>query len=259
MNLPSENLPLQETGGESTVTSAEFRAGRVLVFIPTLNDRNLLHELATGVRALGDNVTVLIIDDGSRPGIERSTLPDGCLLFSLPSNAGLGVCTHIALDHALAHGYEFIARLDADGQHPVSIVLDLLKPLRDGSADLTVGMRTNHGDHSEWDAVLRRLVKWYFTFLANLITAGAAPSDVSSGFFAANRRAMQELNTIMLERYPEPQLYSHACRSGLRVQGTDVEQARRQHGRSTITHVHALSMIYRFTVYAIAEVLKVRR
>jgi glycosyltransferase involved in cell wall biosynthesis len=259
MNPLSENLPLQEAWSENTVTSMGFRAGRVLVYIPTLNDCNLLHELATGVRALDDNVTVLIIDDGSRPSIERSTLPDGCLLFSLPSNAGLGVCTHIALDHALAHGYEFIVRLDADGQHPVPIVLDLLKPLRDGSADITVGIRTNHGNHSERDAVLRRLVKWYFTFLANLITAGAAPSDVSSGFFAANRRAMQELNNIMLERYPEPQLYSHACRSGLRVQGTDVEQAKRQHGRSNITYVDALSMIYRFTVYVIAEILNVRR
>jgi hypothetical protein len=259
MNPLSENLPSQEAWSENTVTSMGFRAGRVLVYIPTLNDCNLLHELATGVRALDDNVTVLIIDDGSRPSIERSTLPDGCLLFSLPSNAGLGVCTHIALDHALAHGYEFIVRLDADGQHPVPIVLDLLKPLRDGSADITVGIRTNHGNHSERDAVLRRLVKWYFTFLANLITAGAAPSDVSSGFFAANRRAMQELNNIMLERYPEPQLYSHACRSGLRVQGTDVEQAKRQHGRSNITYVDALSMIYRFTVYVIAEILNVRR
>jgi glycosyltransferase involved in cell wall biosynthesis len=259
MNPLSESLPLQEAWSENTVTSMGFRAGRVLVYIPTLNDCNLLHELATGVRALDDNVTVLIIDDGSRPSIERSTLPDGCLLFSLPSNAGLGVCTHIALDHALAHGYEFIVRLDADGQHPVPIVLDLLKPLRDGSADITVGIRTNHGNHSERDAVLRRLVKWYFTFLANLITAGAAPSDVSSGFFAANRRAMQELNNIMLERYPEPQLYSHACRSGLRVQGTDVEQAKRQHGRSNITYVDALSMIYRFTVYVIAEILNVRR
>ena len=259
MNPLSENLPLQEAWSENTVTSMGFRAGRVLVYIPTLNDCNLLHELATGVRALDDNITVLIIDDGSRPSIERSTLPDGCLLFSLPSNAGLGVCTHIALDHALAHGYEFIVRLDADGQHPVPIVLDLLKPLRDGSADLTVGIRTNHGNHSERDAVLRRLVKWYFTFLANLITAGAAPSDVSSGFFAANRRAMQELNNIMLERYPEPQLYSHACRSGLRVQGTDVEQAKRQHGRSNITYADALSMIYRFTVYVIAEILNVRR
>jgi glycosyltransferase involved in cell wall biosynthesis len=230
-----------------------------LVFIPTLNDRYLLYQLASSVQELDICATTLIIDDGSQPSIERSSLPENCLLFSAPSNMGLGLCTHIAFDHALAHGYDYVARLDADGQHPATKIPGLLEPLLDRRADLVVGVRTNHGDSSRPEAGLRRLVKWYFSFLSYLITSGRAPGDVSSGFFAVNRKAMKELNGTMLERYPEPQLYSHACRVGLRVLEFSIEQAKRQHGRSTITYGHAFSMIYRFTVYALAEMIRLRR
>ena len=241
--------------------SAAVKLGEAttLVFIPTLNDRNLLYQLASSIQELDICATTLIIDDGSRPSIEKSSLPENCLLFSAPSNMGLGLCTHIAFDHALAHGYDYVARLDADGQHSVTKIPGLLEPLYDCRADLVVGVRTNHGDSSRPEAGLRRLVKWYFSFLSSLITSRRAPGDVSSGFFAVNRKAMKELNDTMLERYPEPQLYSHACRVGLRVLEFSVEQAKREHGRSTITYGHAFFMIYRFTVYALAEMLRFRR
>ncbi len=251
--------PMTKTSGHTATTSIEPLNGRVLVFIPTFNDRDLLHELASEVKTIADHVTTLIIDDGSSPAIERPSLPDDCLLFRLPSNVGLGVCSHIAFDHALSHGYDCVVRLDADGQHPISQVSALLEPLQRGEADIVVAMRTNHSSHDRPDAVLRRMVKCYFSLLSRIITSGAAPKDVSSGFFVANRRALEALNATTLERYPEPQLYSHACRSGLLIREIRIEQEKRQHGTSTITYVRAIAMIYRFTVYAVAEVLRIRK
>jgi glycosyltransferase involved in cell wall biosynthesis len=253
------NRPALHPSGNGDIPVAIGSAKEaVLCFIPTKNDRDLLADLVAGVQRLDASVTVLVIDDGSCPGIEKSSLPDGCLLFSVPSNVGLGMCTHIAIDHALTHGYDYIVRLDADGQHPIAMIPELLKPLRDRSADMVAGLRSNHRGKSEPDAMMRRLVKWYFSFLSRIITSGGAPDDVSSGFFAANRQAMRTINEIVLERYPEPQLYSHVCRSGLRVAEVNLEQAERQHGKSSITYAHAFGMIYRFTVYAFSELLRLR-
>lgn len=239
--------------------ASEISEMAVLVFIPTKNDRDILANLVTDAQDLGKGVTVLVIDDGSFPAIERSTLPDNCLLFSQPFNNGLGICTHIALDHALLHGYDYIVRVDADGQHPIEKIPEIIKPLHFDIADLAVGMRINQGRKSQPNALLARLVKCYFSNLARIITFGSAPSDVSSGFFAANVRAMKILNDTVLERYPEPQMYSHACRRGLRVTEISIEQSERKHGKSTITYANAIAMIYRFTVYAFGELFLRRR
>ena len=72
-------------------------SGKTLIFIPTFNDVELLSTIIKDVLALGDNYVPLIIDDGSSPRLHVEALPKGCLLFSLPNNMGLGMCTHIAL------------------------------------------------------------------------------------------------------------------------------------------------------------------
>ena len=93
---------------------------RVLVFVPTYNDAEHLVQIAEDVAANLAHATVLVIDDGSRPRIDPSALPAGTLHVRLAENFGLGVCTHIAFDHALGHDYAAVVRIDADGQHPVA-------------------------------------------------------------------------------------------------------------------------------------------
>lgn len=232
--------------------------GRVLVFIPTLNDQALIAELATQVAGLGDDFVVLVLDDGSKHRLLPADLPDGCLLFSLPDNMGLGVCTHIAIDHALAHGYSAVVRIDADGQHPVASISDLLAPLWSGKADFVSGQRVNHQGENSAQNLLRRFVKAYIRILASLATKGAAPSDVNTGFFAANRLAMREINRHQLERYPEPQMFIQACRSGLRVREVLVEQLERMHGDSTLNYIEGARMIYRISILVLSELLRIR-
>ena len=121
------------------------RAPRTLVLIPTLNDVALLPSIVKDVQALDGVYVPLVIDDGSSPRLLPSALPEGCLLFSLPINLGLGMCTHIAMDHALNFDYDELLRIDSDGQHPVAMAPNLLLPIREGQADLVVGTRENHG------------------------------------------------------------------------------------------------------------------
>ena len=124
MTLSSDNSLLRPSSEGRASAATGTQDARVLVFIPSLNDRDLLHQLATSVLELGAGFVVLVIDDGSEPSIEKTLLPENCLLFTVPSNVGLGLCTHIAFDHALMHNYDFVVRLDADGQHPIAMIPD---------------------------------------------------------------------------------------------------------------------------------------
>ena len=81
---------------------------RILAFLPTLNDFAVLPQICAAIQALPGDYAVLVIDDGSYPPLDRATLPPGTMVGHLPENYGLGVATHVAMDHMLAHGYDVL-------------------------------------------------------------------------------------------------------------------------------------------------------
>ena len=229
----------------------EGNSARVLVFIPSLGDVDALPGMLGQIAELGPQFRALILDDGSAPAITR---PAGAPLFaSLPANLGLGVCTGIAIDHAIRHGYGGMARVDGDGQHAIADIPRLLAPIRNGTADLVLGVRVNR---NATGPLGRRLVRNYFNAMAGLLTSGAAPADVNSGFFVAGRKAMTLLSRATFERFPEPEMVVTACRGGLRVAAVDVEQNQRAGGDSTLDPVAAALMLFRFHVFALGELLR---
>jgi len=239
--------------GVKSTTSYQHRA---LIFVPSYNDTAHLPEIADSVRRLDGDHTLMLIDDGSTPAIDVASLGDDTLHFRLPANFGLGACTHIAFDHALRHDYSSVVRLDADGQHPVAAIPALLEPIRTGKAEVVVASRSNRDDAQGGRALASRLIRGYFTLVARLMTRGKAPADVNSGFFAASRTAIELLNSYQLERFPEPQTYVLACRRGLQLANVEVEQNVRQHGLSTVTVGQAIRLIYRFSIFVLAELLQ---
>lgn len=237
----------------------QTRSLKTLIFIPTFNDMTLLPAIIEEVLALDDNYVALVIDDGSSPRLDASALPKGCLLFSVPTNMGLGMCTHIAMDHALKYGYRALLRIDSDGQHPTAMIPELMLPIYGDHADIVVGTRENHGDGSGIGNSLRNLVKAYFSTVAAWITRGGVPSDVNSGFFALNHEAIVKISAATLERYPEPQMLILAHANGLRITEVSISQEPRQHGKTTLSFSQAVRLIYRFSIFAAGEIVSFRK
>ena len=236
---------------ESTLQKQE---GRVLVFIPSFNDSAALPGLLAEIADLGKRFRPLVIDDGSQEAVLTSGLKGQCLHATLPANFGLGVCTHIAFTHALRFGYCAVVRVDGDGQHRVPDIVRLMQDIDSGVADLMAGVRTNLGRGSGF--IGRNLAKSYFSEFARRMTKGCAPWDVNTGFFAANSRAIEQLNKGTLERFPEPEMYISACRAGLRVRSIEVEQRDREVGRSTLQFFGATSMFFRFNVFVFGQLFR---
>jgi len=232
--------------------SAAIAEKSVLVLIPAFNEGRSAIDVAASVLRLGVAYRPLLIDDGSSDPIDPKSVPHGALFFRCPFNAGIGVATHIAFDHAIARDYDFVVRLDGDGQHPAERVPDVLAPLLRGDADLVAGIRTNHGAGQS----VRKVAKLYYAAIATLLTGGKAPADVNTGFFAANLAAVRRLSAVELERFPEPQMYVSACRMGLRVASVEVEQTPRESGASTLNPLRALAMFYRFNLFVIEWLLE---
>jgi len=134
----------------------------------------------------------------------------------------------------------------------------LLEKIASNEADVVVASRNNRNQGTGWRLVFSRIVRGYFTATARLLTRGKVPSDVNSGFFAANLSAVKILNACRLERFPEPQMYILASRRGLRLGEVLVKQVSRANGSSTINLHHALRIFYRFNIFVLSELLQKR-
>lgn len=244
---------------ESIVAADTIEQGRdVLIFVPSYNDVAMLEEISQALLTALPLARLLVVDDGSHIPITRENLCVEDLLVRLPTNMGLGVGTHVAIDHALRYGYQIMVRLDADGQHPVEAIAGLLRPLRDDDADLVSGERVNQGAGAATSGLLAGLVKGYFTLLTRLLTGGRSPGDVNTGFMAMNRQAMTILDRTYLYRFPEPQIFLTIGRAGLRMAAIAVQQRPRYHGATTLNLIQALRLFYRFNIIALSESLRRR-
>jgi glycosyltransferase involved in cell wall biosynthesis len=215
---------------------------KILVFIPTYNDFDHLNGIIDEILDLGSNYTVLVIDDGSS---KSEQIDSRCLKVTLPFNLGLGVATHIAIDHALQFEYDIVLRVDADGQHSTDDIQKLIAPILNDSADLSIETRINRHEGKSFRIHLTRIASRYFRFLSKLIFHKTAPEDLNSGFMAYNRKAVSYLNQFELERYPEPQIVLYALEGKLYIKSIDIEQNPRMSGTSSINLWHATMLLFR--------------
>jgi glycosyltransferase involved in cell wall biosynthesis len=248
---------------KNTMTNETSAGGDgILVFIPSFNDLGSVGEVVGAVLRAVPLAKVLIIDDGSVAGenFDLTQLTDNINIsfIRLPENFGLGVCTHIAFDYALAKDINIVVRVDSDNQHPAHEIPRLIDALVSDGGDIAIGIRMNRGDRHYIDGWARRAVIGYFSFLARLVSGGRAPADVNSGFFATNRRAMSMLNQQTLERYPEPQIFVRGALLGLKLLSVGVEQRKRSEGQSSLGIFSAARFLYRFNVFVIGELLRGR-
>lgn len=229
------------------------RERKVLVLLPVLNESETVSGLVSAISGLGPNYRVLVVDDGSDPPLECD-FAEGVLFVRLPANFGLGVSTHVAIDHALRFGYSIMVRIDSDGQHSVSDIPRLVDKVNQSEADIVLGCRQNHRPNGFWDS--RAWLKLYFSIVAKVASRGATPTDMNTGFLALNRRAMLETNKRDLERYPEAQMIFLAHRVGLRIAEVKIDQSKRTHGRSSIGMLAALRLFVRYNIIVLSELLR---
>jgi len=176
---------------------------KLIIMIPCLNEAEQLAEtMATLPRTLVgfDELEIMVIDDGSTDGtadIARASGADHIL--SNPNNLGLAKSYVIGLERALTLGADVIVNFDADNQYPAAFIPNLIAPILDGRADLTIGARPmSEIEHfSPAKRVLQRVGSW----VVRQASGGLDVADATSGFRAVSKRAAIRLNTFSSYSY----------------------------------------------------------
>ncbi|MFJ2033600.1 polyprenol monophosphomannose synthase [Streptosporangium sp. NPDC087985] len=123
----------------------ERMLGRVLVIVPTYNERENLPMIAGRLRAALPEAHLLIADDNSPDGTgaiadELAAGDDHVHVLHRPGKQGLGAAYIAGFRWGLEEGFDVLVEMDADGSHQPEELPKLLDALADG-ADLVIGSR----------------------------------------------------------------------------------------------------------------------
>ncbi len=122
------------------------------VIIPAYNEVTRIGETVRAVRPYADEV--IVVDDGSTDGTARVAEAAGAQVIR-QDNAGY--ITAIKRGFREASG-DIVVTMDADGEHRAEDIPRLVRPIRDGEADLVLGQRPRIARPSE------RFLSWLTNF-----------------------------------------------------------------------------------------------
>jgi glycosyltransferase involved in cell wall biosynthesis len=164
----------------------------IYIIIPTFNEASAVIR-QTIQPLLTNNYTVVLIDDGSQRDVlsELCDLPVICLRHSV--NLGQGAALQTGMEFAKREGASYVVHFDADGQHPVDGLQQLLQPLQEGLVDVALGSRFLRESDISNIPLMRRMVLLLARTINGLFT-GLWLSDAHNGFRALNRKAIEVIH-----------------------------------------------------------------
>lgn len=211
---------------------------RLLAIVPAFNEARNLPGVIASIRAGAPQVDICVVDDGSSDATADVAAAAGAQVLRCPLNLGIGAAVQTGYRWAEARGYDVAVQLDGDGQHDPAFVEDLVAPIRAGSANVVVGSRFLDAGGFRSTLVRRGGIRYLGLFLR--VRCGARVTDATSGFRAADRRAIRLFAASYPSDYPEPEAIAVAVRAGLRVAEVPVRMRERVHGESSITLLRTL-------------------
>jgi glycosyltransferase involved in cell wall biosynthesis len=207
----------------------EKRVGKLIVIIPAYQEErtigDVIREIPREIEGVG-RVEVLVLDDGSTDNTVAESLAAGAdHVISHRTNLGLARTFRDAVHEALKRGADIIVNTDADNHYDQSRIPDLIRPILEGRAGITVGSRNITGLPMRWSNKWGNLLG---SFLVRTLAGLPAGIDVSTGFRAYDRDAALRLNVISTHTYTHETLIA-AMEQGISI--VDVPLPARQVSR----------------------------
>lgn len=163
---------------------------KVCVIVPFYNEEEVIEKVLAEL--IGSNYQVLAIDDGSTDRSNEIVKKMNCVLLKHPSNFGQGAALQTGISFArLNPKIEYFVTFDSDGQHQVSDINHVLKPLVNSETDIVFGTRFQD-DKTKFPffkrIVLRAAIKY------TQLSTGVAITDTHNGFRAFSKLAANIIN-----------------------------------------------------------------
>ena len=218
---------------------------KILLVIPAYNEEESILNTYKMVENYNKknkaSLEVIVINDGSKDKTEEILNNNKLNHIKLIQNLGIGGAVQTGYKYALKNNYDIAIQYDGDGQHDVSYVKDIVKPIIDGEANMVIGSRfiDSKLEGFKSSAARRMGIKLISGFI-KLLTFKKV-YDPTSGFRASDKKLIEFFSKNYPIEYPEPVSEVTVLKMKLKVKEVPVKMKERQGGKSSI---HAWKNVY---------------
>lgn len=213
---------------------------RVLVVVPTYNERTNLPLLVPQVLAQDPRIEMLIVDDSSPDGTgelaDQLAAEDPRIhVLHRKVKEGLGKAYLAGFRWALDRGYDLIFEMDADFSHDPKFLPEFLRAAED--ADLVIGSRYKTGVNVINWPISRLLLSLGANHYAKWIT-GLPIEDSTGGFKCFRARVLQaiDLERVRSNGYAfQIEMSFRAWKKGFRIKEIPIVFTDRVEGQSKMS------------------------
>ena len=158
--------------------------------IPAFNEEKNIASIITKLSSIAD--TILVCNDGSTDLTSSIAEKIGAVVINHEKNLGYGAAIRSLFLKAKDLDGDILVTFDADGQHRIDDIKNVIKPIAKEEADLVIGSRFL--DESEKEVPQYRKVGIKVITKITNASIKKQLTDSQSGFRAYSRKIISELN-----------------------------------------------------------------
>ena len=232
---------------------------RVLLIVPTYNERDNVREVAERFLGPVPDSELLFVDDASPDGtgaiLDELCAADARIhVLHRAGKLGLGTAYLEAFAWGIEHGFDYLIEMDADFSHDPRHLPAIVDLARQG-ADVVVGSRYVDGGGTVNWGIGRQLLSRGGGLYARTVL-GVKIRDLTSGFVCYRREALEalDLDGVQSNGYSfQIEMKYRAVKAGLRVVEHPIVFIDRRVGQSKMSKAifgEALLMVWKLRLRA---------
>jgi glycosyltransferase involved in cell wall biosynthesis len=182
---------MAEPAVAAPVPAAGARTEKIVIVMPAYNAARTLEET---FRAIPDGYydEIVVVDDHSRDDTVARARALNLKAIRHPHNVGYGGNQKTCYMEALRDGATIVVMLHPDGQYDPAIIPEMIRPIREGRADMVLGSRmmipgaARRGGMPLWKRIANR-----FLTTAENLAMGQRFTECHTGYRAYSRRFLE--------------------------------------------------------------------
>ena len=229
----------------------------VLLLVPAFNEEAAIGHVVVEARAVVPGVDVLVADDCSTDATAVNARRAGATVITVPHHLGLGGVLQAGYRLAYELGYDYVVRLDGDGQMDPRDVPAIVHALRTSGCQMVIGSRYLEKDDGHTSFLRSAGIRFFRAVLRPIL--GKPVHDPTSGFVGVNREALEVFSRSFPLEYPEIEALVVLRRRAFHFVEVPCRIRPRRAGRSTITPLKSVYYIVHVLMGVLVNILKFER
>ena len=163
---------------------------KIVIGIPAYNEEKNIAKILAEISKKG--YSAIVCDDGSTDLTKMISEKMGATVISHSKNLGYGAGIRSIFQKTKEMNFDILVTFDADGQHRIEDIENVLKPIKEKNADIVLGSRFLKSDSKNIPKYREIGIK-AITKLTNA-SINEKITDSQSGFRAYNKKILDSIN-----------------------------------------------------------------